>query len=142
MDEQTTEPLNILVADNPVTAAQRAKENKMLDTDGWKNLRRTARREKVLTRPVNQAKLGSFQVAPKFQCGCQAPRNCQEAMALDRQNGNNKWKKAIAKELEQLEECETFINRGPFSQVGVPKGHQLIEPQWVFAVKHDGRHKA
>ena len=58
--EQTTEPLNAMTADDPVTAAQCAEENKMLDTDGWKNLRRTAKREKVLTRPVNQAKLRSF----------------------------------------------------------------------------------
>ena len=140
--EQTTEPLNVVTADDPVTVALCAKENRMLDTDGWKNLRRTARREKALTRLVNQAKLRSFQVAPKFQCGHQAPRNCREAMALDRQNGNNDWKKAISKELEQLEEHETFIDRGPFSQVGVPKGYQLIGTQWVFAIKHDGRHKA
>ena len=91
-----------MTADDPVTAAQHAKENGMLNTDGWKNLRRTAKREKVLTRSVNQAKLRSFQVAPKFQHGHQVPRNCSEALALDRQNGNNKWKEAIETELGQL----------------------------------------
>ena len=63
-------------------------------------------------------------------------------MGLDRQNGNNKWKEAIGKELKQLKDYETFIDKGLFSKVGVPKGYQLIKTMWVFAVKHDGRHKA
>ena len=58
--EQTMEPLNLVIADDPVTVACYAKENNMLDTEGWRRLKRMAEREKVLTRPVNQAKLRSF----------------------------------------------------------------------------------
>ena len=54
------EPLNLVTADDPVTVARHAKEHSMLDTDGWRKLRRTAKREKMLTRPVNQAKLRFF----------------------------------------------------------------------------------
>ena len=63
-------------------------------------------------------------------------------MHSDRQNGNARWKEAIDKELKQLREHETFVNKGLFSQVGVPAGCQLIKVMWVFAVKHDGRCKA
>ena len=140
--EQTMEPLNLMAADDPVTAASCAKENSMLETEGWRKLKRTAKREKALTRLANQAKLRSFRVAPKFQHGHQAPRNCREAVASDEQDGNNKWRKAIEKELDQLRDHETFTDKGLFSQVGVPAGHQLIKCQWVFAVKHNGRHKA
>ena len=61
---------------------------------------------------------------------------------MDEQNGDNKWKEAIGKELRQLKDYETFVDRGLFSQAGIPAGYQLIKCQWVFAVKHDGRHEA
>ena len=51
------EPLNLMTADNPVTVASHEKENNMLDTEGWRRLKRMAEREKALTRLVNQAKL-------------------------------------------------------------------------------------
>ena len=41
-----------------------------------------------------------------------------------------------------MRDYETFIDKGLFSQVGVPTGYQLIKVMWVFAIKHDGRHKA
>lgn len=51
------EPLNLVTADDPVTVARCAEEHCVLDTDGWRRLKRTAEREKVPTRLVNQAKL-------------------------------------------------------------------------------------
>ena len=48
----------------------------------------------------------------------------------------------IDEESKQLRDCETFIDKGFFNEVGVPFGCQLIKAMWVFAVKHDGRHKA
>ena len=58
--EQTMEPLNLVTADDPVTVARHAKEHNMLETDGRKRRKRTAERDKVLNRLVNQAKLRSF----------------------------------------------------------------------------------
>ena len=55
--EQTVEPLNLVMADDPATVAKCAKEHGMLDTEGWRRLKRPAKREKALTRLVNQAKL-------------------------------------------------------------------------------------
>ena len=70
------------------------------------------------------------------------PRTCKEAADLERQNGNTRQKEAIDEEPKQLRDYETFIDKGLFSKVGVPSGHQLIKVMWVFAVKHDGRYEA
>ena len=55
--EQTMEPLNLVTGDDPVTIAKHAKEHNMLDTNGWKRLKRTAKKDKVLNRLVNQTSL-------------------------------------------------------------------------------------
>jgi hypothetical protein len=38
--ETTYEPLNTIAANDPVPCAEYAKENNLLDTDGWKQFRR------------------------------------------------------------------------------------------------------
>ena len=50
---KTWEPLNLIAKDDPVTLAKYAKENNLLETPGWKFLRRIARRAKVLKRVLN-----------------------------------------------------------------------------------------
>jgi hypothetical protein len=58
--ETMYEPLNTIAADDPVTCAEYAKENNLLDTDGWKQFRRLAKNEKKLKLMINQAKLKSY----------------------------------------------------------------------------------
>ena len=72
--ETTNEPLQAIAKDDPVTCAIYAKENGLLDLPGWKQFKSIARREKKFTRMVNQAKLRSFNNAPKFKNGFEIPR--------------------------------------------------------------------
>jgi hypothetical protein len=58
--ETTYEPLNTITADDPFTCAEYAKENNLLDIDGWKQFRRLAKNEKKLKHMINQAKLKSY----------------------------------------------------------------------------------
>jgi hypothetical protein len=44
--ETTTEPLSVIAANDPVMCAIYAKEHDLLDTEGWKHFRNTAKREK------------------------------------------------------------------------------------------------
>jgi hypothetical protein len=44
--EKTYEPLNAIAADDPVTWAEYAKNNILLNTDGWKQFWRIAKNEK------------------------------------------------------------------------------------------------
>jgi hypothetical protein len=57
--ETTYDPLKTIEADDPVTCAEYARENNLLNLDGWKQFRRLAKSEKKLKRMINQAKLKS-----------------------------------------------------------------------------------
>jgi len=146
--EVTYEPLSLIAKDDPVTCAVYAKRHNLLDTLGWKQFRRLAKRDKVLQRLVNQAKLVSLRSSVKYQFGYQVPRNYAEAIELDKQNGNTKWQDSVAAELGQIDEYKTFKDIGPaiFDEKGkltnAPEGYKRIRVHLIFAVKHDGRHKA
>ena len=74
--------------------------------------------------------------------GFQVPRDYKEALLLDKQNGNTKWQDCTALEMQQLMDYQTFIDKGLYSQTGIPRGFKKIRVHLVYAVKHDGRHKA
>jgi hypothetical protein len=119
--EMMYEPLNTIAADDPVTCAEYAKENNLLDTDGRKQFRRLAKNEKKLKCMINQAKLKSYQREPFSKFGVLVPRNRAQAVELDKQYGNTKWQDAEGIEMGQLLEYNTWINKGIG---GIP-------PQWI-----------
>ena len=140
--EITTEPLQIIAADDPVTCAIYAKENGLLEKPGWKRFKSIAKREKKFTRMVNQAKLRSYNTAPRYKYGFEVPRTYEQALRLDERNNNTKWKDAITLELIQIDEYDTFIDKGHHTKTKPPPGYKKIRVHLVFDVKHDGRHKA
>jgi hypothetical protein len=89
--EITKEPLKIVAADDPVTCAIYARENGLLDQPGWKRFRHIAKNEKKFIRMVNQAKLRSFNTAPKYNYSYEIPRTYEQAKRLDQRNGNTLW---------------------------------------------------
>jgi hypothetical protein len=110
--ETTKEPLQAIAKDDPVICAICAKGNGLLDLSGWKQFKSIARRQKKGTRMVNQAKLKSFNNATKFKNGYKIPQTYEQAMQFDEKNGNTKWQDAIALELQQINEYETFTDVG------------------------------
>jgi hypothetical protein len=138
----TKEPLQVIAKDDPVTCAIYAKDNGILDLIGWKKFKSIARRQKKFTRMVNQATLKSFNNAPKFKNGYKIPRTYEQAMRFDEKNGNTKWQDAIALELQQINEYETFTDVGHHTKAKIPNGCKKIRVHFVFDVKHDERHKA
>lgn len=140
--EITAEPLHLIAADDPVTCALYAKDNNLLETPGWKRFRNLAKRQKKFTRLVNQAKLRSYNTAPRFKYGFEIPRNYEHAMRLDERNKNTRWKDAVALELTQIDEYKTFRDLGHHTKAQPPAGYKKIRVHFVFDVKHDGRHKA
>ena len=89
---------------------------------------------------VNQAKLKSFQTKPVYKFGYLVPRNHEQAVELDKRNGNTKWQDAEALEISQHAEYETFFDKG--KDALPPPGYKKITCHMVYNVKHDGRHKA
>jgi Reverse transcriptase (RNA-dependent DNA polymerase) len=91
---------------------------------------------------VNQAKLKSFNTAPRYKYGYEIPRTYEQAKRLDQKNGNTLWGNTTAIELGQIDEYITFIDKGHRTKVKPPNGFKKIRVHLVFDVKHDGRHKA
>ena len=138
--EITSEPLSIIAVDDPVSCAIYAKENGLLETEGWKRFKGIAKREKKFFRIVNQAKLRSYRRAPRYKYGYEVPKNYEDAVRLDKLAKNTKWQDATKLEMDLLDTYSTFKDYGYKSKP--PPGYKKIRVHLVFDVKHDGRHKA
>jgi hypothetical protein len=138
--EITAEPLAMIADDNPVTCAIYARENDLLETEGWKRFNWIAKRQKKMFRMANQAKLRSFRTAPKYQYGFEIPRDYNRAIILDERNQTNNWVESTMLEMQQMDEYDTFIDLGKDGKPG--PDFQKIRVHLIYAVKHDGRHKA
>ena len=109
---ETWEPINIVGKDDPVTLAAYAKEHNLVDTPGWKFLRRYTHRAKHLRRMLNQTRRQSKNNSPRYKFGVQVPRNVKEAHTLEDANGNTLWDDAIKLELGQLNDYSAFKDAG------------------------------
>jgi hypothetical protein len=58
---------------------------------------------------------------------------------LDKKNGNTKWQDAMQEEINSLLDYSTFEDKGKIKYL---TGYMNIHVNFVFAVKHDLRHKA
>lgn len=138
--EITPEPLSIIAKDAPVVCAIYARDNNLLDLPGWRRFKSIAKNQKKLLRLANQAKLRSFRTAKKYMYGFEIPKDYADAIRLDRLHENTKWQDCTKLEMDQLKEYKVFVDMGEGTPI--PKGYQKIRVHLVYAVKHDGRHKA
>jgi len=123
----------------PITIAQYAKENTLLDAPGWKGFKIHTRNQKVFIRMLRQANATRHRHAPKLKFGLRVSRSYKEGKIHDQQNGNHAWQEAIDKDLLQFGDYETFkVWKGHC----IPQGYQKIKCHLVFDAKHDGRKKA
>ena len=136
----TYEPLSVIANDDPVTCALYAQKHGLLEEPGWRRFKRIVKNQKKLRRMVNQSKLKSKRNSKRYKFGFEVPRNLADAIRLDKENKNTRWKDAMALELSQIMEYKTFLDRGYGDKR--PPGYKRIRAHWVFDVKHDGRHKA
>jgi hypothetical protein len=98
---ETWEPLNMMIAEDPVTCASYAKHNNLVELSGWNSLRKYARRTKVLEWHIKQAVMKAQRRAPIYKFGVRVPRDHKEAVLLQEQQGHKKWTDAEAIELQQ-----------------------------------------
>ena len=144
--EITYEPLALISKDDPITCAVYAKKHDLLDTTGWKHLKRYAKTSKRLIRAVKQSRIRQVRASARYQHGFQVPRDYNDAMRLDKENGNTHWQDAMDLELTQIHEYKVFRDTGKAKfhngKVVTPDGFQKIRVHFVYAVKHDGRFKS
>jgi hypothetical protein len=91
---------------------------------------------------VNQAKIKSFNTAPRYKYCYEIPRTYEQAKQLDQKNGNTLWGDATALELAQIDEYITFIDNSHHTKASPRNGFKRIRVHLVFDIKHNGRHKA
>ena len=144
--EVTYEPLTHISKDDPITCAVYAKKHDLLDTTGWKHLKRYAKTSKRLIRAVKQSRIRQVRASARYQHGFQVPKDYNDVMRLDKENGNTHWQDAMDLELTQIHEYKVFKDTGKAQfhngKVVIPDGFQKIRVHFVYAVKHDGRFKA
>lgn len=137
----TFEPLHIIGKDAPIIVAQYARQHNLYELPGWKRFKYLATRSnKIFIRMLRQVHLQRQNNAIKYQYGYRVPRSEYEALELDKSAGNTKWYDAMKLELKCLDEYKTFRDLGKNSSP--PPGSLKIRCHWVFAIKHDGRHRA
>ena len=139
----TYEPLAIIGKDMPEMCAQYGLDHNLLDLLGWKQFKRKAKNKKTLDRKVNLHKLQNKCFAPIFMYGVEIPRDWHSSRCLDKENVNTKWADSDQLELKQLFDYEFAIDMGKINDDNPQlKGYTKIRCQMIYAVKHDGRHKA
>ena len=144
--EVTYEPLTLSSKDDPITCAVYAKKHDLLDTTGWKHLKRYAKTSKRLIRAVKQSRIRQVRASARYQHGFQVPKDYNDAIRLDKENSNTHWQDAMDLELTQIHEYKVFKDTGKAQfhngKVVTPDGFQKIRVHFVYAVKRDGRFKA
>jgi hypothetical protein len=91
---------------------------------------------------VNKAQLRSYNTAPRYKYGFEVPRTYEQALRLDKKNGNTLWEDVATLELTQIDDYTTFIDKGHHTIVKPPAGYKKIRVHLIFDVKHESRHKA
>jgi hypothetical protein len=61
---------------------------------------------------VQQAKLRSYNTAPRYKYGFEVPRTYEKALRLDKWNCITLWGDAATLELTQIDDYSTFIDKG------------------------------
>ena len=87
--EVTYEPLTLISKDDPITCAVYAKKHDVLDTTGWKHLKRYAKTSKRRIRAVKQSRIRQVRASARYQHGFQVPKDYNDAMRLDKENGQH-----------------------------------------------------
>ena len=145
-EEVTYEPLALISNDDPITCAVYAKKHDLLDTTGWKHLKRYAKTSKRLIRAVKQSRIHQVRASARYQHGFQVPKDFNDAIRLDKENSNTHWQDAMDLELTQIHEYKVFKDTGKAQfhdgKAVTPDGFQKIRVHFVYAVKHDGKFKA
>jgi hypothetical protein len=72
--------------------------------------------------------------------GYQVPRDYEQAVSIDEDNKNTKWQDSTEKEFREIDEYETFNDKGKGYQPG-PEYKRYVYISHLRC-QHDGRHKA
>ena len=113
----------------------------MTNKDGWQWIDHYIEQDHTLQQTVQTYRAAKREEGPSKKFGVEVPKNPKHALELDKQNGNDGWKKSMQLELDQLEEFKVF-KLVPHGELMMPVGYKRIPYHIVFDVKFDGRLKS
>ena len=74
--------------------------------------------------------------------GIPIPKNVKKALEFDRLFDNKKWIDTMKKEVSTMIEFKVFKIHQNRPQFSSEERWQFAPLHWMYAVKHDGKHKA
>ena len=127
-------PLQQVKNSNPVELADYAYRHGINDEPAfnWWTKHVIKKRERMTNKVQSRMRKNNM----KF--GIQIPTTVKEALALDRENGNNYWEEAIKKEYDEVSVAFKLLK----DNQQVPPTYQEITCHLIFEVKFDLRRKA
>ena len=102
------EPLNVIVADDPITCPAYAKEKDLYNHDRWKRFKSILTKDKKLSRAIKQSKIKQVRHSQRYMFGYLIPRSYMEALEFDKTNNNSKWYDATRTEMESIHLYHVF----------------------------------
>ena len=127
-------PLKELKESNPVEVAEYAVANEIDDESAfqwWVPF--TLRKRDMIIAAVNKRVRQTT-----YKYGHRVPKTVKEAFELDKINGNDRWRRAIEKEMSNVMIAFKILD----DNEGTPVGYSLAKVHMVFDVKMDGTFKA
>ena len=145
--ESTIQRLNVFAVEHPDLVVAYAVNNDLQDSKPFRWTRRYQDLDRKDTNfttlrdsPEMRALMNSrFSAAPKYKFGVQVPSSLRHALYLDRINGDNLWRVAIDKEINEINTFGTFREVKETDNLAE---YKKIPYHIVFDVKFDGRRKA
>ena len=71
---------------------------------------------------INQIRLHQVRHSDRYKYGVKVPKNHNQAMTYNRENGNDKWRKVEELELQQISQYDSFKDLGKGAKA--PPGHK------------------
>jgi hypothetical protein len=71
-------------------------------------------------------------MAPRYKYGFEVPSTFEQALKLDKRNGNTLWEDAATLEITQIDDYDTFIDKGHHLKVKPPVGYKKVRVHLKF----------
>jgi hypothetical protein len=101
-----------MASDDPIPCAVFAKKNNLLDIPGWKQFRKYVNNSTTIINSITTDQILQTKYTIKYQFGYQIPCNYEDAVEIDKRNGNALWQDATKLELIKINEYNTFKDKG------------------------------
>jgi hypothetical protein len=111
------EPVHEMCKTDPLEVAQYAWDHRLMNKHGWKWAKKYKHTVKHFIKVLHRVMaVHQRPTTPKYKFGVHVPEDVPHAYTLDKQDSATHWHDAMAKELQELDEFNTFEPLPPGSK--------------------------